>query len=75
MTKKYKFHPDHFFGVVTLMSDELTGLQSFPLQPIDGPQEAAGGFIKRQADIAVLRGNAIIQNAKDLFCTSVRRTG
>ena len=49
------------------MSDGLTGLQSFPLQPIDGPQEAAGGFIKRQADIAVLRGNTIIQNAKDLF--------
>jgi hypothetical protein len=32
-----------------------------------GPQDAAGGFIKRQADIAVLRGNTIIQNAKDLF--------
>ena len=34
---------------------------------IKGPQDAAGGFIKRQADIAVLRGNTIIQNAKDLF--------
>ena len=32
-----------------------------------GPQDAAGGFIKRQADIAVLRGITIIQNAKDLF--------
>jgi hypothetical protein len=32
-----------------------------------GPQDAAGGFIKRQADIAVLRDNTIIQNAKDLF--------
>ena len=32
-----------------------------------GPQDAAGGFIKRQADIAVLRGDTIIQNAKDLF--------
>jgi hypothetical protein len=32
-----------------------------------GPQDAAGGLIKRQADIAVLRGNTIIQNAKDLF--------
>ena len=32
-----------------------------------GPQDAAGGFIKRQADITVLRGNTIIQNAKDLF--------
>jgi hypothetical protein len=32
-----------------------------------GSQDAAGGFIKRQADIAVLRGITIIQNAKDLF--------
>jgi hypothetical protein len=32
-----------------------------------GPQDAAGGFIKRQADIAVLRGNTIIQNEKDLL--------
>ncbi|CAG2231461.1 unnamed protein product [Mytilus edulis] len=32
-----------------------------------GPQDAAGGFIKRQADISVLRGNTVIQNAKDLF--------
>jgi hypothetical protein len=32
-----------------------------------GPQDAAAGFIKRQADIAVVRGNTIIQNAKDLF--------
>jgi hypothetical protein len=32
-----------------------------------GPQDAAGGFIKRQADIAVLRGNTIIQNSKDCF--------
>jgi hypothetical protein len=27
---------DQFFGVVTLLSDGLTGLQSFLLQPIDG---------------------------------------
>ena len=32
-----------------------------------GPQDAAGGFVKQQANIAVLRGNTIIQNAKDLF--------
>jgi hypothetical protein len=31
------------------------------------PQDAAGGFIRRQADIAVLRGNTIIQIANDLF--------
>jgi hypothetical protein len=32
-----------------------------------GSQDAAGGFIKREADIAVLRGITIIQNTKDLF--------
>jgi hypothetical protein len=29
------FHPHQFFGVVGVMSDVLTGLQSFPFQPID----------------------------------------
>ncbi|VDI16270.1 Hypothetical predicted protein [Mytilus galloprovincialis] len=32
-----------------------------------GPQDAAGGILKRQADIAVLRGRCRIQNAKDLY--------
>ncbi|VDI72529.1 Hypothetical predicted protein [Mytilus galloprovincialis] len=32
-----------------------------------GPQDAAGGLLKRQADIAVLRGRATIQNAFDLY--------
>ena len=32
-----------------------------------GPQDAAGGFVKRQADLAILRGTVVIQNAKDLF--------
>lgn len=32
-----------------------------------GPQDAAGGYVKRQADISVLRGNVKIRNAKDLF--------
>lgn len=31
-----------------------------------GPQDAAGGLLKRQADLAVLRGQAHIQNARDL---------
>lgn len=34
---------------------------------ISGPQDAAGGLLKRQADIAVLRGRATIQNAFDLY--------
>lgn len=32
-----------------------------------GPQDAAGGFIKRQADLAILRGTATIQNAQDFY--------
>ena len=39
----------------------------FEISHAKGPHDAAGGFIKREADIAVLRGNTIIQNAKDLF--------
>lgn len=34
---------------------------------VSGPQDAAGGYLKRQADVAVLRGTAIIQSAKDLY--------
>ena len=32
-----------------------------------GPQDAAGGFIKKQTDLAVIRGNCIIQNAYDVY--------
>lgn len=32
-----------------------------------GPQDAAGGFLKKQADLAVLRGKCEIQSAKDFF--------
>ena len=32
-----------------------------------GPQDAAGGFIKRMADAADIRGSHIIQNDKDLY--------
>lgn len=31
-----------------------------------GPQDAAGGFLKNQADLAVIRGTCIIQDAKGL---------
>ena len=35
-----------------------------------GPQDAAGGLVKRMADMAVIRRQAVIQNAQDLqqFC-------
>lgn len=32
-----------------------------------GPQDAAGGFLKIQADLAVVREQHIIQNAEDLY--------
>ena len=32
-----------------------------------GPQDAAGGFLKHQADMAVLMGSEMIQKAKDFF--------
>ena len=32
-----------------------------------GPQDTAGGFLKHQTDMAVLRGSERIQNAKDFF--------
>ncbi|CAC5358987.1 unnamed protein product [Mytilus coruscus] len=32
-----------------------------------GPQDAAGGFLKKQADLAVIRGTHVIQSSSDLF--------
>ena len=32
-----------------------------------GPQDAAGGYLKQQADLAVLRGKRIIQSAEDFY--------
>ena len=32
-----------------------------------GAQYAAGGYIKREADLSVIRGRTSIQNGKDLF--------
>jgi len=32
-----------------------------------GPQDAAGGFLKSQVDLAVLRGTTIVQNALDFY--------
>jgi hypothetical protein len=32
-----------------------------------GPQDAAGGFLKHQTDMAVLRGREMIQSTKDFF--------
>ncbi len=32
-----------------------------------GPQDAAGGFLKKQADTAVLRGKAVIQDAESFY--------
>ncbi len=42
----------------------------YPTAHAKGPQDAAGGLVKRMADMAVIRRQAVIQNALDLqqFC-------
>jgi hypothetical protein len=32
----YAFHPDQFFGVVALVTNMLSSVLGFPLQPVDG---------------------------------------
>ncbi|XP_062578884.1 uncharacterized protein LOC134240823 [Saccostrea cucullata] len=49
------------FGYTTLTRN------FFETSHAKGPQDAAGGFLKNQADLAILRGQCIIQNAKKLF--------
>ena len=39
----------------------------FETSHVKGPQDAAGGFIKINADFAVLHGQTTIQSAKNLF--------
>lgn len=38
-----------------------------------GPQDAAGGYIKHQADLAVIRGNTVIQCAQDMYSFAVKQ--
>lgn len=40
-----------------------------------GPQDAAGGILKRQADTPVLRGKTSIQNAEDFYNFAVENLG
>lgn len=49
------------FGYVELIRN------FFETSHAKGPQDAAGGFLKIQADLAVVRGQHIIQNAEDLY--------
>jgi len=51
-------------GVMSLAMKQLSGF-FYETSQAKGPQDAAGGFVKRQADLAVLRGT--VQNANDLF--------
>ena len=59
------------FGVLATTVSEL-GYESvirnfFETAHAKGAQDAAGGFIKREADLSVIRGRTSIQNGKDLF--------
>ncbi|CAC5383741.1 unnamed protein product [Mytilus coruscus] len=49
-----------------VISDDEKHDQCFTFQA-KGPQDAAGGLIKNQTDLAIIRGTATIQNAHDLF--------
>ena len=60
----------HCFGSISLTACDLQCdiiCNYFETSHAKGPQDAAGGFIKRNADFAVLRGQTTIQSAKD-FC-------
>ncbi|CAG2215128.1 unnamed protein product [Mytilus edulis] len=61
----------HCFGDISQTSDDF-GYQHFTRNFFEtshakGPQDAAGGIIKRQADCAILRGQTQIRTAKDLY--------
>jgi hypothetical protein len=56
-----------FIFATTEYGYKVVHINFFETSHAKGSQDAAGGFIKRQADIAVLRGITIIQNTKDLF--------
>ncbi|CAC5397887.1 unnamed protein product [Mytilus coruscus] len=61
----------HCFGDISQTSDDF-GYQHFTRNFFEtshakGPQDAAGGIIKRQADCAILRGQTQIWTAKDLY--------
>ncbi|CAC5416246.1 unnamed protein product [Mytilus coruscus] len=51
----------------TEVSVHVTILHRHALLEYDGPQDAAGGIIKIQADCAILRGQTQIRTAKDLY--------
>ncbi|CAC5391636.1 unnamed protein product [Mytilus coruscus] len=59
------------FGMLTDICSkhgyELFIRNYFETSHAKGPQDAAGGFLKNQVDMAVFRGNEIIQSAADFF--------
>ena len=60
----------HCFGNLTIAAKNFdTNIirNFYETSHAKGPQDAAGGFLKQQADMAVLRGKHIIQSAKDFY--------
>ena len=60
----------HCLGSLTQVATKLncTIVRNFyETSHAKGPQDAAGGYLKQQADLAVLRGKTIIQSAKDFY--------
>ncbi|XP_062600261.1 uncharacterized protein LOC134261881 [Saccostrea cucullata] len=61
----------HCFGVLASTVSDLgyeTMIRNFfETAHAKGAQDAAGGYIKREADLSVIRGRTVIQNGKDLY--------
>ena len=60
----------HCFGSLNVAAKELgvPYIRNFyETAHAKGPQDAAGGFIKHAADMAVLRGQVVIQSARDFY--------
>ncbi len=67
----------HCFGDLSVATHDLgydTLLRNFfETSHGKGPHDAAGGYIKAQADLAVTRGQTLIQNAHDLYLFGTKR--
>ena len=61
----------HCFGILATAASDLKYdsiiRNFFETAHAKGAQDAAGGYIKRAADMSVIRGRSIIQNGKDFF--------
>ncbi|WAR17050.1 hypothetical protein MAR_031644 [Mya arenaria] len=55
----------HCFGSLNVVTKDLVNY--YETAHAKGPQDAAGGLLKQTADMAVLRGQVVIQSAEDFY--------